>query len=139
MSEEVVKKYKEYLDKISRYLKEGNFVACGRLTTDLIRLSYYFDFPDGIFFAECMQTIFSNLRDLDRDYKLDEKDIKEVINNNENFLNTLKESIPQLSNINKLYELMRDARVSVTNLQFKYSRTQVERRFLPHIRIMEEE
>jgi hypothetical protein len=138
MSEELIKKYKEYLDEISKYLKEGNFRACDKLTIDLTRLSYYFDFSDGIFFAECMETIFDNLQDLNRDYKLDEKDIKEVIDKNAIFLHTLKESIPQLSkNINKLYELMRDARVSVTNLHFKYSRTRVEKRIFPPVTITE--
>jgi hypothetical protein len=138
MSEEVIKKYKEYLGEISKYLKECNFRACNRLAVDLIRLSYYFDFSDGIFFAEYMENIFDNLRELNRDYELDKEDINEIIDKNAIFLNTLKESISQLSkNINKIYELMRDARVSVTNLQFKYSRTRVEKRVFPPITITE--
>ena len=139
MSEELIKKYKEYLDEISKYLKQGNFRTCNRLTIDLVRLSYFFNFSDGIFFAECMETIFDNLEDLDVNYELDKKDHDEVINKNIIFLNTLKESIPQLSkNINKLCELIRDARVSVTNLQFKYTRTQIPKRKFPPIRITEE-
>jgi hypothetical protein len=138
MSEVVIEKFKEKLDEISKYLKEKNFRACDRITLDLIRLSYYFNYSDGVFFSECMEHIFDNLERLYSNYTLDEKETHEIIDRNVNFINALKESLPQLKNIKDLYELSRDARNIVTRLQFKYSRVYEAKRMFPSVSITEE-
>jgi hypothetical protein len=138
MSEVIVEKFKENLSEVNKCLKEKNFRACNNLTLDLIRLSYYFDFADGVFFSECMNNIFDDVLRLYGDYGLDEKDTQEIIDTNVKLINALKEALPQLKNIKEIYELLRDARNVVTRAHFKYSRIYEKQRMFPSVSIGED-
>ena len=123
MDESIIKKYMELLEEIEENLKKHNFRACRRLNTDLIRLSWYFNFQEGIFLSECIGSILHDLYDLNSEYELDKKDIEEVVEKISDLLKTIIKTLPEAEKkITQLYKSIRDVRVFVTNLQFKYSR-----------------
>jgi hypothetical protein len=138
MSEFSIAKFKENLNEINKYVKEKNFETCKKLSLDLVRLSYFLDFDDGIFFSEFIDNIFDDLMTLGKDYVLEEKDAQEIIDTIMKFINTLKESLPQLKNIREIYELLRATQDLTTKAYFKYTRRYEKKTIFPSITVGED-
>lgn len=112
----------ENLSKIPLQYNNSNFIGCRRLSTDIIAVSNFVEFFDGVLIGEIFESIFENLDDLNDRYEIEKEDLME--------LNELITKIVMLfnnSNLNineknktKLYDLLKDFRFKVTSMQLNY-------------------
>jgi hypothetical protein len=119
-----VEKFRERVGTLQGFLVSANFKACANLSTDLLRVSDFASFPEGIFIGEFLESLFSNIRSLNARYDIEKDDIQKIQEATSPCINFVSSNIP-FSNKNKkaeFYDLMVKARSTVTGIQIVYFR-----------------
>lgn len=108
------------LGKIIKAMENSDFALCTNLSSEMIRISDYVDFIDGIFFGEFFESLFSNINSINAEYVIEEAVINNLKSDIINLISILRDSIP-LDDNNKIniYNL-------ITNIRAKASRLQLE-------------
>jgi len=133
--ETVTSKFPEMLDAIDKYLKKGDFESCQNLSLDLVRLSAYFNYKDGIFVSEYILSIFNDLSKSER-YSLEKDEVDAIAREIAGFFKSLKEALPlHEKNIWRIYNKMRDLRSFITIFVMEANRTRRRRPRLPFIEV----
>lgn len=112
--------YHKNLEKITKAVNDSNFSLCINLSNEMIRISDYLDFPDGVFISEYLESLFANINFIDDKFIIEEEimnDLKKDIND---LISILRISFP-LDNNKKinLYNLITKIRVKTTRLQLE--------------------
>ena len=139
VEKDVILKYNEILNEIETFLLKKNFRACRSYSLDLVRLSSYFKFIDGIFISEFIGNLVGDLENISS-YILEEEDtINDLSSKLSTFIKFIKLNIPfRRDNVWNLFESMRDIRTSVTLHQLKTIRISVKKRRYPPFLVEEE-
>jgi len=117
-----IDRYIKHMSEIRTYLKKIDFGVCKNMSTELIKYSNFVDYPDGIFIAEFLESIFNNLDHVYGRYKIDKKEIENIVEKIETLIIKFQKFLqnPKETNMTELYNMMRDVRVIVTKTQLKY-------------------
>jgi len=132
--EVIIDKFKNELTGLSPFLKEENFYTCREKARDLIVLSSYFNFNEGIFISNYFYNIFDDMYNATRLFKKTQtpEPVKKIVERINNLVNTIAGSIPLgKDKIWEIYQLMMDVRADVT--KFKLARAHVEEDIFPFL------
>lgn len=121
-----MKDFKEsFLEKLSEIplqFNTSNFRGCRILSTDLIAVSNFVNFFDGVLIGEILESVFENLNALNDKYEIEKEELmelNELITNIVGLVNNSNLSINEKNKI-KLYDLLKDFRFKVTGMQLNY-------------------
>lgn len=116
--------FDENLRIIVEMLEKSNYHGCTRIARKLITVSTMSNFKDGVFISEVLEGIFDQLDDVVRRYKVDENELKKIIKVLIEQSNALVEALKNDSK-EKLYEVLKEMRYSMTEFQIKSFNTAV--------------
>ena len=120
MIADINKLYTKNLEKITKAVNDSNFSLCTHLSSEMIRISDYVDFPDGVFISEYLESLFGNINFIDENFIIEEaimNDLKKDIND---LISILRASFPldDKKKVN-LYDLITKIRMKTTRLQLE--------------------
>lgn len=120
MIADINKLYTKNLEKITKAVNDSNFSLCTQLSSEMIRISDYVDFPDGVFISEYLESLFGNINFIDENFIIEEaimNDLKKDIND---LISILRASFPldDKKKVN-LYDLITKIRMKTTRLQLE--------------------
>lgn len=129
MQVDIIEIYQKILGKIIKAAENSDFALCTNFSSEMIRLSDYVDFMDGIFLGEFFESIFSNINLINNDFVIEEAVINNLKSDIINLISILRESIPLDDNKKiDIYNLMNDIRAKATRLQLESFRGERKRK-----------
>lgn len=128
-----IDKIRERVSTLQGLLETRNFKGCANLSTDLLRTSEFANYPEGIFIGEFFESLFSNIRLLNNNYKLDSLDLESIQQVILPVIQYSQANIPITTDDKKarFYDLMLNARSAVTEMQIMYYREKIRKPTLP--------
>lgn len=114
--------FDEKLALMQKLSSELNFRACLSNTTDLILVSIMFDYKDGVFIGEVLESIFEQTWRLSRDFILTDDDQNMVKEKYNEYLEQIAKTYKNTDK-NELYNALLNLRFEITKLQFKCLQT----------------
>ena len=110
--------FDENLNTMKQFVEEYKFANCTKIASELIRIASFSDFKDGIMISEMLEAIFSQLTPLFLNYNISDVEIKSIRIELIKQIDLLSKSYKN-TDLSKIYQILRDARVLVTQFQFK--------------------
>ena len=109
--------FAENLETLAGFVGKTGFKNCFNIVADLNRISTFSDFRGGVLIAEILEGVFSQIDPLLKQYDIPDTNRKQMegkISQNIVLLSSYKNN-----NKEKLYEILKDLRFTVTAFQFK--------------------
>lgn len=133
-----IEKFKERLDALNKYSADSNFSACSNISTDLIRVSDFMSFSEGVFIGEFFESMFENLRYVVDNFEFKPEEIEPIKSEIVNLVGLLRESIPTADERTKshVYDTLAKVRSKVTNFQVSSHRERKRKKMRPHEEIV---
>ncbi len=123
MNVDINKIHQKNLEKITKALDDSNFRLSLNLSSDLIRISDYVDYADGVFIGEFFESLFLNLDHINRQYIIEENTLKNLKEDIINLISIIKNSLsPSGKKKADIYDLMTKIRATATRLQIETAR-----------------
>lgn len=126
---DIIEIYQRLLGKITKALESSDFFLCTNLSSEMIRVSDYIDFTDGIFLGEFLESLFMNLKSTNDSFIIEEEIIDNLKNDITNLITALEDSVP-MSDAKKIriYDLITDVRAKTSKLQLESFRGERKRK-----------
>jgi len=113
-------KFRENLLQIRLNLTENNYLACSKISSSLVRNSFFFENKEAVFISEYFDYLFYNIVNEERYYGISDEE-KEIISYKVvELIDYLTKDIPIDNDVEKirlLYDLMVDTRYDITKIQ----------------------
>lgn len=139
MQVDIIKLYQKSLGKMIKATEILDFALCINLSSEMIRISDYVDFIDGIYVGEFLESLFANISSTNDEFIIEEAVINDLKNEIINLISILRDSFP-LDNTKKIkiYDLITNIRAKTTRLQLESYRGERKRRIdrkIPRIKV----
>lgn len=139
MQVDIIEIHQRILGKIIKAAESSDFVLCTNLSSEMIRISDYVDFIDGIFIGEFLESLFANINSINAEYIIEETVINNLKNDIINLISILRDTFP-LNNTKKIkiYDLITNIRAKTTRLQLESFRGERKRKIgrkIPRIKL----
>lgn len=99
-----------------------NLEACTTSSTDLITTSILFEYQDGVFIGEVIESIFGQLDNLMNQFELEDEDKETLKESFDKNLGMIAESFKKKDK-NELYQALSNLRYDATKMQYKCYQT----------------
>lgn len=121
---DLILKYKEGLSRIRDCLLDTNFMACMNGSTDLVQVSEFMGFQEGVFIGEILESMFDSLTEMTKMYDYKKEEIEPAKTEVLQLVKYLEKHFPtkddQISA--ELYALLVSTRFCVTKSQIAFER-----------------
>jgi hypothetical protein len=117
----------EKFEKIKNALDESNFDLCTTMSSEMLRVSDYVDFPEGVFVGEFFESLFQNLDYTVKRYHIEDETMNDLKRQINELINKIKSSIPSKDK-SEIYDLMTSVRAKMTRLQLESFRGEKAKR-----------
>lgn len=136
---DIIEIYQKILGKILKATENSDFGLCTTLSSEMIRISDYVDFIDGIFVGEFLESLFANITSTNAEFIIEETVINNLKNEIINLISILRDSFP-INNTKKIeiYDLITNIRAKITRVQLESYRGERKRKIerkIPRIRV----
>jgi len=101
---------------------EFNFKACLKSSTDLITTSILFEYQDGVFIGEVVESVFEQLDSLINQFELDDEDKETLKKSFDKNVGIVAKSFRNKDK-NELYQALSNLRYDTTKMQYKCFQT----------------
>lgn len=120
--------YQKNLDKIAKASNDSHFNLCAHMSTDMLRVSDYLEFGDGVFMGEFLESLFQNLDFLKSKYVIEDEEFDSLKPDIFKLIQNIKSPFPydDESKI-KIFDLMKNIRAKTTKLQLESIRGEKKR------------
>ena len=132
-SMDFIEVFKSKIPMLRTLLGDSNYSACSNFGTDLLRLSEFAKYSEGVFIGEFFETLFGNYRSLTDRFDVAKEDIEKMQKTIYPMLDFLENNIPITDTDKKadFYNLLVNARYVVTESQLTYFREKKLKTRLP--------
>lgn len=108
--------FDESLNNILSIVNDKNYYSCIKISNDLITISVQSDYKDGIFIAEVLDGVFSQIYPISDEYQIDEEYQNNIKDQLKKQLELLLSSYKD-GDKNKIYNALKDLRSVATVYQ----------------------